>query len=101
MNVEIISGGVLSTIGYPSNSFPSFRNQSERRDGQKSRSELINLLLGNDENEAVIEMHFPASFMRFDGDAVFALVEHDFAAYLDNLPGKNWKAIRVCNETAP
>jgi antagonist of KipI len=54
---------------------------------------LINILLGNDENEAAIEMHFPAPQIRFDRDAVFALGGAEFGAVLDDNPVDNWRPV--------
>ena len=52
---------------------------------------LINILLGNDENEAVVEMHFPAAQIVFESDAIFALGGADFGAELDGEPVDNWR----------
>lgn len=57
----------------------------------KTTLRLINILLGNDENEAVLEMHFPASEIRFDEDIMFAIGGADFEARLNNEPIENWK----------
>lgn len=54
---------------------------------------LINILLGNDENEAVLEMHFPASNIKFDENAVITLGGADFRATIDDKPVENW---RIC-----
>ncbi len=43
---------------------------------------LINILLGNDENDAVLEMHFPAAQIVFEADAIIALGGADFDAGL-------------------
>lgn len=52
---------------------------------------LINILLGNDENEAALEMHFPAPQVRFDKETVFALGGAEFGAALNDTPIDNWK----------
>lgn len=51
---------------------------------------LINILLGNDENEAALEMHFPAPQIRFDEDTVFALGGAQFGAVLNEQEIRNW-----------
>lgn len=51
---------------------------------------LINILVGNVETEAVIEMHFPAARIVFEADAIFALGGADFAADLDGVAVNNW-----------
>jgi antagonist of KipI len=52
---------------------------------------LINILLGNDENEAVLEMHFPASSIKFNENAIIAIGGADFGATIDDKPVENWR----------
>jgi antagonist of KipI len=52
-------------------------------------------LLGNDETEAVLEIHFPAPVLHFDEPATIALGGADFAAYLNEKPIENWRPVRV------
>ncbi len=52
---------------------------------------LINILLGNDETEAVLEMHFPAPEILFETDAVIALGGADFGAKINDKPIENWR----------
>ena len=61
----------------------------------KTAARLINILLGNDENEAVLEIHFPAPILQFDEPATIALGGADFAAYLNEKPIENWRPVRV------
>lgn len=44
---------------------------------------VSNLLVGNEPDEAVLEMHFPAPRLRFESAAFFALAGADFDARLD------------------
>lgn len=52
---------------------------------------LINILLDNDESEAVLEMHFPSPKLAFDSAATFALGGADFGARLDDKIAPNWQ----------
>ncbi len=52
---------------------------------------LINTILGNDENDATLEMHFPAPEIVFETEAVFALGGAEFAPYLNDVPLENWR----------
>lgn len=61
----------------------------------KRAARLINVLLGCDEREAVLEMHFPAPVLRFDEPAVVALGGADFGAQLDGEPIENWQPVFV------
>jgi antagonist of KipI len=51
---------------------------------------LVNVLLGNEESEAVLEMHFPAPEIEFDKDAVIAIGGADLGAQIDGVPIRNW-----------
>ncbi|MBP7416779.1 MAG: biotin-dependent carboxyltransferase family protein [Pyrinomonadaceae bacterium] len=57
----------------------------------RTAARLINILLGNDETEAVVEMHFPAAEITFEKNAVFAIGGADFSAKLDGEPIENWQ----------
>ncbi len=59
----------------------------------KTAVRLINILLGNDENEAVIEMHFPAPEILFEEDAAIALGGAEFGAELDENSIGNWRIV--------
>lgn len=52
---------------------------------------LINALLANDENEAVLEMHFPAPEIVFEESAVFALGGADLGAEIYGKSVENWR----------
>src|SRR3954470_13804542 len=47
---------------------------------------LANSLVGNEANEAAIEMHFPASAFVFEADALVALSGGDFGATVNGVP---------------
>jgi antagonist of KipI len=61
----------------------------------KTATRLINILLGNDENEAVLEIHFPAPVLQFDEPGTITLGGADFAAHLNEKPIENWRPVRV------
>ncbi len=52
---------------------------------------LINILLDNPENEAVLEMHYPAPTLTFEEHAIFAIGGAEFSAALNGKPIDNWK----------
>ncbi len=54
---------------------------------------LINLLLGNAEDEPAIEMHFPAGEMFFEESCVVALGGADFNATLNDEKIENWRPV--------
>jgi antagonist of KipI len=50
----------------------------------------VNIALGNDENDAVLEMHFPAPEIDFEDATAFGISGGDFAAELDSKAVANW-----------
>jgi len=54
---------------------------------------LINIALGNEENAAVIEMHFPAAEIEFEDDTLIALGGADLGAMLDNVSIPLWQTM--------
>ncbi len=91
MSILVQKSGLLSTI-------QDLGRQGFRRFGinpggamDKQAVRLINILLGNDETEAVLEMHFPAPVLEFAEDAVIVLGGADFGARLNNDEIENWR----------
>lgn len=91
MSLLIKKEGLLSTI-------QDLGRNNLRRFGinpngamDKTAARLINILLGNDENEAVIEMHFPAPEIVFEEAAIFALGGANFGAKLNDEEIENWR----------
>lgn len=58
----------------------------------RTAARLINILLGNDENEAVLEMHFPAAEIEFNVECSFAIGGADLSANLNENPVTNWSS---------
>lgn len=56
----------------------------------RTAARLINTLLGNDENEAVLEMHFPAAEIEFESECSFAIGGADLAAELNGTAIRDW-----------
>lgn len=57
----------------------------------RAAARLLNLLLCNDENAAVLEMHFPAPHIIFDKDTMGAVGGADLLPHLDDSPINNWQ----------
>ncbi len=56
---------------------------------------IANILAGNDEQAAVLEMHFPAPVLRFYTDAVVAVCGADFGCTIDGREAAGWSSHRV------
>lgn len=57
----------------------------------RTAARIINLLLGNDDNAAVLEFYFPAPEIVFEEASQFALGGADFTAELDGNAITNWR----------
>jgi antagonist of KipI len=95
MSILLETNGIMTTVqDLGRNGFRSFGvNPNGAMDKHAVR--LINILLGNDENEAVFELHFPAPKIRFEQDAIIALGGADFDAKVNNEPIENWRCVFV------
>jgi antagonist of KipI len=95
MSILLETNGIMTTVqDLGRNGFRSFGvNPNGVMDKHAVR--LINILLGNNENEAVIELHFPAPKIKFNNDAVIALGGADFCAKLNDKPIENWRCVFV------
>ncbi len=95
MSIIIQKSGILSTIqDLGRTGFRRFGiNPNGAMDSAAAR--LINILLGNDDTEAVLEMHFPAPVLRFEAAAIIALGGADFGAMLDGESIENWRPYAV------
>lgn len=56
---------------------------------------LLNILLQNDENEPVLEMHFPAAEILFEEECLIVIGGADFMPMIDNQSITNWKVSKV------
>ncbi|HMS42433.1 MAG TPA: biotin-dependent carboxyltransferase family protein [Pyrinomonadaceae bacterium] len=91
MSILINKSGILTTIQDLGRN--GFRKYGINPNGAMDRAAvcLINILLGNDEAEAVLEIHFPAPEIVFETVANFALGGGNFAADLDGVAIDNWR----------
>ena len=56
---------------------------------------LVNILLGNEQSEAVLEMHFPAPKILFENAVIIALGGANFGARVNHSEIENWRPIFV------
>jgi antagonist of KipI len=91
MSIQILKSGILTSVqDLGRRNFRRFGiNPNGVMDAAATR--LINVLLGNDENEAVLEMHFPAAEILFEENAFFAVGGADFSARLGDAATENWR----------
>lgn len=91
MSIVIEKSGILDTFQDLGRN--GFRKIGVNPNGamDKSAVRLINILLGNDENETVLEMHFPAPVIKFNENSIVALGGADFGAKIGDKTLENWK----------
>jgi antagonist of KipI len=91
MSIQILKSGILTTVQDLGRN--NFRRLGINPNGvmDTTAARLVNVLLGNRENEAVLEMHYPAAEILFEKDAFFALGGADFSAKLDDKSIENWR----------
>lgn len=99
MSILVKKAGILSTVqDLGRRNFRRFGiNPNGAMDRQAAR--IINILLGNFETEAVLEMHFPAPILEFQKDAIVALGGANFNAKLNNHEVENWKPVFVAKKS--
>ena len=90
MSLLISKPGILTTIHDLGRT--GYRSLGINPNGVMDRTaaRLINVLLGNDENEAVLELHFPAGELQFEEECSFAIGGADFGAALNGKEFANW-----------
>jgi antagonist of KipI len=95
MNILIKKESILTTVQDLGRT--GFRRFGINPGGVMDRAaaRLINIILGNDENAAVLEMHFPAAEICFDRETFFAVGGADFAPVLDGAPVSNWRPLHA------
>lgn len=91
MSIVFLKNSLLTTVQDLGRS--GFRRFGVNPNGAMDRAamRMLNILLGNDETESVIETHFPASPLLFEEGAVVALGGADFAAEIDGRKIENWR----------
>jgi len=80
MNLRIIKAGVLDTVQDMGRYGWQHLGVNPGGAMDKLSAKVANILAGNDTNEAVIEMHFPASSFFFEQPALIAISGADFSA---------------------
>jgi antagonist of KipI len=91
MSLIIQSNSLLTTIQDLGRSGSRSTGVNPNGAMDKTALRLINILLGNAENEAVLEIHFPAPKIQFEENTLIALGGADFGAKIDDQTIENWR----------
>lgn len=95
MGIQIINGGFLTTIqdmgryGYQETGMSVSGVMDTRA------ASLANILVGNDTNEAVIEITMMGPTMKFTEDEIIAVTGGDLGAKIDGKPVERYRAVQV------
>ncbi len=94
MGLRVTKAGILDTVQDLGRN--GYRHLGINPNGAMDRVSLrlINSILNNRDDEAGIELHFPASEFIFESAATFAIGGAEFRAMLNDVPVENW---RVCS----
>lgn len=95
MALEVLHGGLLTTVqdGGRHGAYDIGMPPSGAMDDFSFR--VANLLVGNDENAAVLESTYLGPRLRFDEDRVVAVTGADMPATLDGEPRAAWEAFTI------
>ena len=93
--LHFIKSGILTTIQDLGRNHYQLLGINPSGAMDKMAVRLINILLGNDENEGVIEMHFPAPEILFENDCQIAIGGADFNGKIGDLKIENWKIYSI------
>lgn len=96
MSLKIIKAGIQDTIQDMGRYGLQHFGINPTGAMDKYAMQLANLLAGNKTDEAVIEMHFPASVFMFAQPAIISLSGADFSASINGEPVPNLHPIIVC-----
>ncbi|HEX7905710.1 MAG TPA: biotin-dependent carboxyltransferase family protein [Chitinophagaceae bacterium] len=83
MNLRIIKAGLLDTIQDVGRYGSQHLGINPSGAMDKLSAQVANILVGNDSNEAVIELHFPASSFFFEQPTLIAVSGADFSASIN------------------
>ncbi len=91
MSVLIVKPGILSTVQDLGR--VGYRQFGINPGGVMDRTaaRAANMLVGNNESDAVLEMHFPAAEILFEKPCDFAISGADLSPELDGEPISNWR----------
>jgi len=93
--VKFIKRGILSN--YHDLGKNGLRHLGVNPSGVMDRlsARILNIALQNQENQPILEIHFPAPELLFEKDCTIIIGGADFLPTIDNNPIQNWKSILV------
>src|SRR4051812_19602001 len=84
MSLTVIKGGILDTVQDTGRFGGQDRGINPGGAMDRFSAKLSNCLLGKDMDEAVLELHFPASSLQFEKATIISIVGADFSPAINN-----------------
>ncbi|MBL7730648.1 MAG: biotin-dependent carboxyltransferase family protein [Chitinophagaceae bacterium] len=86
MSLKVIKAGIMDSIQDAGRYGRQYLGVNPSGAMDKYAMQVANVLAGNDRNDAVIELHFPASVFLFTSPLMIALAGADFSASINGEP---------------
>lgn len=99
LSILIQKEGILTTVQDLGRSGYARFGINENGAMDRAAARLLNILLGNSDNRAVLEFHFPAPRLKFETEAQIAIGGGDFAPILNEVRIPNWTIVNVQHGT--
>jgi antagonist of KipI len=100
MTIEVITPGLLTTI--QDNGRPGYRRFGIPAGGaiDTLSMRIANMLVGNSEDEAVLEVTLTGPILRFQGEALIAICGADCSPSIDGAAVPLWRPVRLRGDVA-
>jgi len=99
MSLKNIKAGVLDTIQDLGRYGFQYLGINPGGAMDRFAAQVVNMLTGNDTDEAVIELHFPASIFLFEEEAMIAVGGADFSATINGEEIPLWQPVIVAKNS--
>ncbi len=95
MSLKIIKSGIQDTIQGPGRTGYQWLGINPGGSMDSFASQIVNMLVGNEPRETVIEMHFPAAAFLFEKDALIAVGGANFSPTVNGEAIHLWQPVVV------
>ncbi|MBK5273219.1 MAG: biotin-dependent carboxyltransferase family protein, partial [Bacteroidia bacterium] len=95
MSLKVIKAGILDTVQDLGRFGFQYLGVNPGGVMDPFATQVVNMLVGNNSNEAVIEMHFPASAFLFEKESLIAIGGADFSPTIDGDPIPLWHPVLI------
>ncbi len=99
MSIQVLKSGIMDSI--QDKGRYGFRHLGINISGvmDSISSQVVNMVVGNDTNEAVMEMHFPSPTILFESETLISIGGADFSPTLNGEEIPLWHPVMVCKNS--